>query len=174
LAALLGTVFIADEMITWQGALLDAALLTLVLAAPLGWWLRHAASIAALPHRGEDHPGASKPLNLLRVRVALYGIVLVMVTAGGKGHIAILSVFSAATYRPADLPPHLGDFLLLRNKEAMFAAWALTDLEGQVGFVASYTALVDGLDAGTFKLVCETLVKEVSAVDGGLRATGLL
>lgn len=102
------------------------------------------------------------------------GVRQVLVTAGGDGRIALLSAFSAAAYRPADLPPHLGDFLLLRNKEAQFVAWQLTDTDGKVGFAVSYTALVDGLDAGTFKLISETLVREASAVDGGLRQRGLL
>jgi len=110
----------------------------------------------------------------LNFKDPVVGIRQVVVSAGQSGALAALSVISAAQFSPSDLPDQLGNYLLIRNKTGVFHSWRLTESEGKVGFTNSYYALMKGLDASIFKVIIETLLKEVCEVDSGLRNKGLI
>jgi len=98
-----------------------------------------------------------------------------LVTAGESGRMAFLSMACLVSIAPDDLPNELGYHLLMRNKAGVFHSWQLCEnTNGRAGFIASYCALVDGLDPVMFKVICDTLLKEVHEVDNGLRSKGYM
>jgi hypothetical protein len=112
---------------------------------------------------------------VLNFKDKVVGTRQLLVTVASSGNIALFSVFSAASFAPRDLPADLGYFLLLRNKELLFSSWKLTKNDNDtVGFSASYCALLNSLTATTFKVICETLLKEVYEVDLGLQSKGYI
>ncbi len=99
----------------------------------------------------------------------------ILVTVGDGGQLGIVSAFSTADLAPRRLPADLGWHLLVRNAEAHFGAWQLRENDsGNASFACAYTVLVGGLDAPTFKFICESLCKEVHALDAKLQQAGLL
>jgi len=84
-------------------------------------------------------------------------------------------VFSAVEMEPRNISAEVMGHLLLRNKEAIFPAWQVMDNgNGNATFAVTYCALVQGLDAGVFKVICETMCKEVHEFDAKLRQAGML
>lgn len=112
---------------------------------------------------------------VLNFRDPLVGTRPLLITGGTTGKMAILSVASLASFAPCDLPADMGYYLLLRNKEGVFHSWQLSEnSSGEIGFIACYCALVEGLDSVMFKTICEALLKEVHEVDKGLRSKGYI
>jgi hypothetical protein len=99
----------------------------------------------------------------------------VLITVGSSGHLAMFSVFSAAEIPPRNLSTEMMGHLLLRNKQATFPAWQIDQNDnGNATFAVTYCALVEGLEAGTLKLICEAMCKEVHEFDAKLRQAGLM
>ena len=94
-AAVLAMIFGADLLVVsvlehwvvatgrWQAALLEAALLSAVLAAPLYWLMRAAGRASEGDARWSHGLHAAAPFRQRRLRAALYGTLLVMCVAGG-------------------------------------------------------------------------------------------
>ena len=86
-----------------------------------------------------------------------------------------MSAFSSADLAPRKLPADLGWHLLARNTEAAFGSWQMRQTDGgNASFAVAYTVLLGGLDAPTFKFLCESLCKEAHALDAKFRQAGLL
>jgi hypothetical protein len=86
-----------------------------------------------------------------------------------------LRVWSAATMIARQLPGEIMGHLLVRNWELALCAWHLFDAgNGNAAFALASNMLVAGMDAGVFKHVCETMVKEANAFDVKMKAAGLL
>ena len=64
-------------------------------------------------------------------------------------------------------------YLLERNVDP-FIGWECITINGNVSFSVSYLAIAAGLNSDTFKLVCETLVKEVHEFDSRMSQAGLV
>lgn len=78
----------------------------------------------------------------------------------------------------AEFPPHavpdgLMAALLYRNKES-FGSWYATERRGVIGFACHHSAHTAGLDADTFKFICDRLLTEVGNVERELHRKGLL
>ena len=102
-----------------------------------------------------------------------FGTRQVLVTWGDR--VGVFSLRSAAEFRPAELVPEVGLYLLSRNKDAVFASWQMGDVgDGRLGFTAAFSTFTAGVDAPAVKAICEKLYEEVTAVDRGLRAKGLI
>jgi len=112
---------------------------------------------------------------ILYFKDPLVNIRKLMIATGDSGQLAVLTVFSAAEMEPRNIPAEIMGHLLLRNKEALFPAWQVMDNgNGNATFAVTYCALVQGLDAGVFKVICETMCKEVHEFDAKLRQAGML
>jgi hypothetical protein len=84
-------------------------------------------------------------------------------------------VWSTATISARELPAGIMAHLLVRNWELPLCAWHLFDAgNGNAAFALSSNMLVGGMDAGVFKHICETMVKEANAFDVKMKAAGLL
>jgi hypothetical protein len=135
--------------------------------------VRHIESLCSQLRWGIDERFGENGL-ALHFKDSVTGVRPVFVSVGAAGDVGLMSVFSIAEFDPSELPAHLGYYLLLRNKDSPFGTWKLTDSDGKVGFSASYTLLVGGLDATTFKTICESLCMEARELDTGLRSKGLI
>ena len=112
---------------------------------------------------------------LLHFKDALIGIRRILVSTSPGGEIAVFNAFSEADLPPHRLPPDLASYLLIRNRDAMFVSWRMRETDGgNAAFDVRYTALVGGLDARYFRLICETLCQEGHALDAKFRQAGLL
>lgn len=70
-------------------------------------------------------------------------------------------------------PPQLA-FFLSRNSESVFGKWQIALENDLVTADLRYTALVGGLDAEHYRLICMGLVSEVAIVEATLRSQGML
>ncbi len=102
------------------------------------------------------------------------GVRKVLVTEGAK--VMLISTFSGAVVPAARLPVEVMGYLLTRNTQLAAAAWqaSVMDNGGSVKFALAYCALIAGLDATTFKVICEAMVKEAHEFDVKMKAAGLL
>jgi hypothetical protein len=102
------------------------------------------------------------------------GVRKVLVTEGDK--VVLISTFSGAVVPAARLPVEVMGYLLTRNTQLAAAAWqaSVMDNDGSVKFALAYCALVVGLDATAFKVICEAMVKEAHEFDVKMKAAGLL
>ena len=97
------------------------------------------------------------------------------VSGGDTGKVALFSVCSAVVLPGRQVPPDVLPHLLVRNTEMVIGGWqAIVMGDGTVGFGVRYFALAAGLDASMFKHLSETLVREVGAFDGKMKAAGLV
>ena len=96
-------------------------------------------------------------------------------TAGHGGQLGVVSAFSAADVAPRRLPSDLGWHLLARHGGVLFGAWQVRKNDSSnFSFAVACTVLLGGLDAPTFKLICESPCKEARALDARLKQAGLL
>lgn len=110
---------------------------------------------------------------VLHFRDPLVNIRKVLVTGGES--VASISTFSAATLSSSQVPQEVLGYLLLRNNELTTAAWRVSASDdGNAVFALAYCALIGGMNAATFKYICETQVKEANAFDTKMQAAGLL
>jgi hypothetical protein len=74
------------------------------------------------------------------------------------------------------VPIEVLGYLLTRNTQLAGCAWQASEMDnaGTVLFTLAYSALVEGLDPGAFKGICEAMVKEASEFDAKMRAAGLM
>jgi hypothetical protein len=102
------------------------------------------------------------------------GVRKVLVTEGAK--VMLISTFSGAAVPASRLPVEVMGYLLTRNTQLAGAAWQASVMEnsGSVKFALSYCALIAGLDAAAFKVICEVMVKEAHEFDVKMKAAGLL
>ena len=98
----------------------------------------------------------------------------VMVTEGTK--VMLISTFSGAVVAASRVPVEVMGYLLTRNTQMAAGAWqaSVMDNDGNVKFALAYCALVAGLDATAFKVICEAMVKEVHEFDVKMKVAGLL
>jgi hypothetical protein len=103
-----------------------------------------------------------------------FGVRKVLVTEGAK--VMLISTFSGAVVPASRLPVEIMGYLLTRNTQLAGAAWQASIMEngGSVKFALAYCALIAGLDATAFKVICETMVKEAHEFDVKMKAAGLL
>jgi hypothetical protein len=112
---------------------------------------------------------------ILYFKDPLVNIRKLMIAPSDSGQLAVLTVISAAEMPAGNVPVEVMAHLLARNKESLLAAWQLMENgNGNVTFAVTYCALVQALDGATFKVICETMCKEVHAFDAKLRQAGLL
>jgi hypothetical protein len=79
-----------------------------------------------------------------------------------------------AEYPEHAVPNGLMSSLLHRNKES-FGSWYATERRhGLIGFACHHSAHAAGLDADTFKYICNRLLSEVGNVERELHRKGLL
>ncbi|WP_020472336.1 hypothetical protein [Zavarzinella formosa] len=124
---------------------------------------------------GWDTDGRGRNVVSLHFNDPLMGTRQLRIQAGEEGRVAILSVASAATLSARRVPDDLPACLLARNASLLAGAWQASVSEtGEVAFVLKYCALLDGLDSGAFKYLCETLLCEANALDTRMAAAGLL
>jgi hypothetical protein len=110
---------------------------------------------------------------VLHFRDPLMNIRKVLVTCGES--IASILTFSAATLLPSQVPQEVLGYLLIRNNELTTGAWRVSASDdGNASFALAYCALIGGLNADTFKYICETQVKEAHAFDTNMKSAGLL
>lgn len=102
------------------------------------------------------------------------GVRKVLVTVGAK--VMLISTFSGAVVPASRLPVEVMGYLLTRNTQLAAAAWqaSVMDNGGNVKFALAYCALIAGLDAAAFKVICEMMVKEAHEFDVKMKAAGLL
>lgn len=102
------------------------------------------------------------------------GVRKVLVTEGAK--VMLISTFSGAVVPPSRVPAEVLGYLLTRNTQLAAAAWqaSVMDNDGQVKFALAYYALIEGLNAAAFKIICEAMVKEAHEFDVKMKAAGLL
>jgi hypothetical protein len=102
------------------------------------------------------------------------GVRKVLVTEGAK--VMLISTFSGAVVPASRVPVEVMSYLLTRNTQLAAAAWqaSVMDNDGQVKFALAYCALVAGLDATAFKVICEAMVQEAHEFDVKIKAAGLL
>ena len=109
----------------------------------------------------------------LHFRDPLVNVRKVLVTCGES--IASICTFSAANLSSNRVPEEVLGYLLIRNKELTTAAWQVSASDdGSALFALAYCALIGGMDAPTFKYICEMQAKEANAFDTKMKAAGLL
>jgi hypothetical protein len=88
----------------------------------------------------------------------------------------LISTFSGAVVPVSRLPLEVMGYLLTRNRQLASGAWqaSVMDNDGSVKFALAYCALVAGLDAAAFKIICEAMVQEAHEFDVKMKAIGLL
>jgi hypothetical protein len=98
----------------------------------------------------------------------------VLVTEGAK--VMLISTFSAAVVPASRVPIEVMGYLLTRNTQLAAAAWqaSIMDNGGNVKFALAYCALIAGVDAAAFKIICEAMVKEAHEFDVKMKAASLL
>jgi hypothetical protein len=89
----------------------------------------------------------------------------VVISHGGDEPIAIIAVVSSASASLAQVSARVPWHLLNENHEHAIGAWETYVEDGEVTFILSYTALVNGLDAGTLKTICQMLLERVVEFD---------
>jgi len=110
---------------------------------------------------------------VLHFRDPLVNIRKVLVTCGES--IASILTFSAAALPSSQVPREVLGYLLIRNNELTTAAWRVSASDdGIASFALAYCVLIGGLNAATFKYICETQVKEAHAFDAKMKGAGLL
>lgn len=97
-----------------------------------------------------------------------------LITVGDAGSIAVMSVFSAAEIPAHQVSSEVLGYLLSRNTAMVCPAWQISANDGKIGFSVAYGTHVRGLDAPLFKVLCETMCKEVHEFDSKLRQAGIL
>ncbi len=93
-----------------------------------------------------------------------------------NANLVLFSTDSATRLPGHRVPIEVLGYLLTRNKQLAGCAWQASAMDntGTVSFALAYCALVEGLDPGAFKGICEAMVKEASEFDAKMRAAGLL
>jgi hypothetical protein len=84
------------------------------------------------------------------------------------------TVFSAVNITAQRVPASVLGYLLRRNSEPLIAWQMCVRGSDDVGFSLSYCAFAAGVDAGVFKVLCETMVKEAHEFDAKMHEAGLL
>lgn len=97
-----------------------------------------------------------------------------LITVGDAGSLAVMSVFSGAEIPAHQVSSEVLGYLLSRNTAMVCPAWQIAANDGKIRFSVAYGTLVRGLDAGLFKVLCETMCKEVHDFDSKLRQAGIL
>jgi hypothetical protein len=98
----------------------------------------------------------------------------VLVDFGDPGIYVAFKVFSAACVPQQQVPLNALGYLLKRNGQP-FVGWEMCVGDtGSVGFALNYFALASGLRPEAFKLICETILKEVHEFDAKMDKAGLL
>ena len=98
----------------------------------------------------------------------------VLVSLGNQGATVSFTVFSAVSLPARQVPAEALGYLLKRNGE-MCLAWQMRSRDdGNVSFALSYLAVALGLQHGTFKTICETMVREAHEFDERMNEAGLL
>jgi hypothetical protein len=98
----------------------------------------------------------------------------VIICGGDTGKLTAISVLSGITLFGQEVKPETLGHLLERNGELLVGAWQALDLDdGKVTFALKYCALATGLDATTFKCICEYMVKEAHDFDAKMKAMGI-
>ena len=87
----------------------------------------------------------------------------------------MIAAYSASSLSARQVPSEVLGYLLNRNAEMVTGAWqaSLTG-NGTVAFGVTYCALMGGLDAATFKLICEQIAGEAYLFDSKMRVARLL
>jgi hypothetical protein len=97
----------------------------------------------------------------------------VLVDLGDHRTYVAFKVFSAVCVPPQQVPLNALGYLLKRNGQP-FIGWEMCVGDtGDVGFALNYFALADGLRPAVFKLICETMLKEVHEFDAKMDKAGL-
>ncbi|HZU34735.1 MAG TPA: hypothetical protein VFA18_02430 [Gemmataceae bacterium] len=110
----------------------------------------------------------------LHFKDPLVGTRKVMVS-DGDGPLVVLSAVSHAIHPARLVPEQVAGNLLIRNWNLDIGAWEATvDRDGDAIFRVTYSALGAGLDAHSFKYICERLANEALAFDRSMQAAGLL
>ncbi len=109
----------------------------------------------------------------LHFKDPLFGIRKVCIN-DGDGPVVILAAYSYAIVAASAVPKNLPPSLLMRNAELALGAWEAFVDDDKVFFRVAYCALGNGLDARTFKFICEKLSAEAGAIDQKMQAAGLL
>jgi hypothetical protein len=92
----------------------------------------------------------------------------------GKEFCVAFTVFSGVCVPPQQFPLNVLGYLLKRNGQP-FVGWEMCVADdGDVGFALNYCALTSGLRPPVFKLICETMLKEVHEFDAKMDKAGLL
>ncbi len=112
---------------------------------------------------------------VLHFRDPIIRVRKIIVSCGSGGELIGISTLSEAALDAGRLPPAATAYLLHRNAELMFPAWQMgVGRDENVRFTLAYCAMAQGLSAGFFKTLCETMVGEARAFDEKMRESGLL
>ena len=110
----------------------------------------------------------------LHFKDPLVGIRKVLVGFGDQEFYVGFTVFSGVCVPPQQVPLNALGYLLKRNGQP-FVGWEMcVGDNGDVGFALNYFALASGLRPAAFKLICETMLKEVHEFDAKMDKAGLL
>jgi hypothetical protein len=87
---------------------------------------------------------------------------------------AMFSCTCRATFNARSMTTTQLALFLARNNESVFGKWQIAIDSGQVTAHLRYTALVGGLTAEFFKVICVALLGEVAFVEEALHGQGML
>ncbi len=103
----------------------------------------------------------------------LCGIRKLLITVGDSGVMAGFSVFSIADLHVRQLTGKLMAYLLHRNNE-MLGAWQMKIKDdGSVTLCVAHNLVLQGMDAGLFRVLTQELLKEASDLDTKLNNSEL-
>ncbi|OWK42098.1 hypothetical protein [Fimbriiglobus ruber] len=112
---------------------------------------------------------------VLHFKDSVVGIRKVNVVISKASGLVVFSVLSAGEISTRNAPGDLAYHLLARNGRGTLHSWHTYDTEfGKARLVASYSALIGGLNALTFSTICEALCHEVNALDLKLQQCGMI
>jgi hypothetical protein len=98
----------------------------------------------------------------------------VLVCFDDEGFYVAFTAFSAVCVPAQQVPIEALGYLLKRNGKS-FVNWEMCIGDGgDIGFALNYFALASGLRPAAFKLICDTMLKEVHEFDARMDKAGLL
>jgi hypothetical protein len=110
----------------------------------------------------------------LHFKDPLISIRKVLVCFDDEGLFVAFTVYSAVCVPAKQVPLEAFGYLLKRNGES-FVRWEMCIGDGgEIGFALNYFALASGLRHATFKLICDTMLKEVHEFDARMDKAGLI